>query len=105
MAGLFFGTMQDFATTFYKSKAWQRCRNNYARSKRGLCERCLARGIYQAGVIVHHKIHLDPNNINDPTITLNPDNLQLLCRDCHAIIHKPTKRFRVDELGRVIARD
>ena len=105
MAGLFFETMQDFAVAFYKSKAWQRCRANYARSKRGLCERCLARGIYQAGVIVHHKIHLNPNNIDDPTVTLNPDNLQLLCRDCHTYIHKPTKRFRVDELGRVIARD
>lgn len=104
MAGLFFEIMRDFAALFYKSKAWQHCRDAYARSKRGLCERCLMQGRYNAGVIVHHKIHLTPDNINDPNITLNPDNLMLLCRDCHALAHKPTKRFKVDEFGRITAR-
>lgn len=94
--------MQDFATKLYKSKAWQRCRDQYAKSKRGLCERCLTRGIYKPGEIVHHKVHLTPENIDDTSVTLNPDNLELLCRDCHALAHKPTKRFKVDELGRVI---
>ena len=43
---------------FYKTAAWVSCRDAYAKSKGGLCERCLSRGIYRAGVIVHHKIHL-----------------------------------------------
>lgn len=97
--------MKEYAKTFYKSKAWQRCRAGFVKNKRGLCEVCLARGQYNPGVIVHHKIHLTPENINDPDITLNYDNLQLLCRDCHALMHKNLKRYRVDELGRVISRE
>lgn len=37
---------------------------------------------------VHHKIHLTPENINDPKIALNPDNLESLCRDCHFEEHR-----------------
>lgn len=62
----------------------------------------MSKGIIRTGEIVHHKIELTPENIHDPDITLNFDNLQLLCRDCHAAVHKPEKRFKVDELGRVI---
>lgn len=95
--------MKEYAESFYKSKTWQDCRNAYARSRRHLCERCLSHGIYRTGEIVHHKTHITPANINDPTITLNFDNLELLCRDCHAQEHKRrTKRVKVDELGRVL---
>ena len=55
--------MREFAKEFYKSKAWQRCRNGYAASMGGLCEDCLARGLYQPGEIVHHMIELTPENI------------------------------------------
>lgn len=97
--------MQDFAKTLYNSKAWQHCRASYLKQVGGLCERCLAKGIYRAGEIVHHKTHLSPENINDPSITLNPENLMCLCRDCHAAVHKQRRRFTVDELGRVKAWD
>jgi 5-methylcytosine-specific restriction endonuclease McrA len=96
--------MREFAESFYKSKAWQDCRNAYAKSRHGLCERCLSVGRYTPGAIVHHRIHLTPNNIGDPSVTLAWDNLMLLCRDCHAEMHKPQKRFTVDDLGRVTAR-
>lgn len=95
--------MQEYAETFYKSKAWQKCRAAYAKSKGGLCERCLARGIYRAGEIVHHKQHITPGNITDPNIILAWDNLELLCRDCHAQEHDRRKRrYKVDDMGRVI---
>ena len=61
--------MKSFAKAFYKSKAWKECRAAYARRAGGLCERCLANGIYKAGEIVHHKIEITPENINDPTVT------------------------------------
>lgn len=94
---------RDFAYTFYNSKAWKDCRKAYTKSRRGLCERCLAKGIYKPGEIVHHKIEITPENVNDPGITLNPANLQLVCRDCHAEAHqKRVRRYRLDELGRVI---
>ena len=77
-----------FAKKFYSSKAWQTCRNEYARDRHYLCENCLRKGIYKAGEIVHHKIEIDPININNPEITLNFNNLELLCRECHAEVHE-----------------
>lgn len=97
--------MQKFAESFYYSPAWKSTRVAYAKSKGGLCERCLARGVYRAGEIVHHKIHLTPTNIYDPSITLNWDNLELLCREHHAEAHKPGRRYKVDKMGRVTARE
>ena len=96
--------MKDFAKAFYKSQAWKRTREAYARSKSGLCEICLAAGLYVPGEIVHHKIHLTPENINDPRITLSFDNLQYVCRQCHAEIHsKDRKRYTIDKNGHVSA--
>lgn len=94
--------MKQFAETFYKSKAWQSCRNTYIKSVGGLCEECLKHGRYKAAVEVHHKTHITPYNVNDPSITLNWDNLIALCRECHRRQHTTPKRYKVDELGRVI---
>ena len=98
--------MKEFARYFYSSKAWQHTRTAYAKSKRNLCEVCLSKGIVKPGEIVHHKIHLTPENINDPSITLDWNNLQLVCRDCHAAIHdKRQRRYKIDDYGRVIVRE
>jgi 5-methylcytosine-specific restriction endonuclease McrA len=70
--------MQPWAKKFYRSRAWQQCREAYYVSKYGLCEQCGS-----AGLIVHHKIKLTPQNISDITVTLDWNNLQLLCLDCH----------------------
>ena len=78
---------KPFAKKFYSSKAWQDCRNEYAKRQHYLCENCLRKGIYRPGTIVHHVIELDPINIERPEIALNFDNLELLCRECHAAIH------------------
>ena len=94
---------REFAKEFYNSPAWKDCRRSYAASKGNLCEICLSKGLVKPGEIVHHKIHLDPENINDPNVALNWNNLQLVCRDCHGLIHRPERRFKVDEWGRVIS--
>ena len=97
--------MKDYAKGFYKSQAWKKCRAAYARSRGGLCERCLSKGIYTPGEIVHHKVHLTPDNIDDPTVTLDWNNLELVCRECHAAEHdRRQRRWSIDELGRVTAR-
>lgn len=95
---------REFARAFYHSRAWKQCQAAYVKQAGGLCERCLQSGLITAGEIVHHKIHLTPGNINDPNIALNADNLQLLCRDCHAAAHKSIRRWKVDEYGRVTTR-
>ncbi len=70
--------MKPWAKSFYKSKAWRLCRQAYFILMHGLCERCI-----EPGKIVHHTVYLTPDNINDPSITLNHDLLELLCATCH----------------------
>lgn len=93
--------MKPYAEKFYKSQRWQDTRNAYASSVGGLCERCKAKGIINAGEIVHHIKHITPDNIHDPCITLDWNNLMLVCRDCHGELHAQEKRYSVDALGRV----
>ena len=96
--------MQDYSAAFYNSKAWKDCRDSYRKRAGGLCERCKAKGIIKAGEVVHHKQHINPVNIQDPTITLSFDNLELLCRDCHAEAHKRVqRRYKADKYGRITA--
>ena len=92
---------KPFANKFYKTSAWRECRNGYAAYRGHLCERCLRRGVLTYGEIVHHKIELTPENITNIDIALGFDNLQLVCRECHAKAHRQ-RRYKLDELGRVI---
>lgn len=95
--------MKSYAEEFYKGPAWQKCREAYARKQAGLCENCLKKGLYVPGEIVHHKTHITPDNINDPTVTLSFDNLQLLCRKCHGEAHsdRPERRYTINRDGSV----
>lgn len=93
-----------FAHSFYTSVAWRNCREAYARSRAGLCERCLAVGLYTPGKQVHHKVRLTMENIDNTDISLNWDNLELLCDACHQEEHaarqpKKKRRYRVDDNG------
>ena len=72
-----------------------------------LCERCLKRGIIETGskdrpLEVHHKIPLTAENLKDPKVALNWDNLELLCKTCHDTERdKKPKRWTIDASGRV----
>ena len=89
---------------FYFSKRWKKCRNAYAASQNGLCERCLAKGLIVPGDEVHHKQRLTLATLDDPTVALNWDNLILLCKSCHMLEHgtKHEKRYSVLNDGKVI---
>lgn len=89
-----------FAKDFYVSRAWQECARAYRQSVGGLCERCAAAGLIVPAEEVHHKIRLTPETLADPTIALNWDNLEALCKDCHLKEHNQ-RRWSVDEMGRV----
>lgn len=87
---------------FYRSQAWKNCRAAYFKKAGGLCERCKAKGLIVPGDAVHHKTRLTADNINNPNITLNFDNLELLCRSCHEIEHRRKgRRYKIDKAGRV----
>ena len=74
---------RDFAKKFYKSTAWQQCREAALKRDHYLCVGC-----GEAGQEEHHKEWLKPENINDPNVTLNMGNLVTLCRDCHHKVHE-----------------
>lgn len=78
---------REFTNGFYTSREWFKCRAAFIKSRQaidgGICQRCGK----EPGVIVHHKKHITPQNIDDPNITLNHDNLEYVCHSCHDIIH------------------
>ena len=98
---------REFSKAFYKSAAWQSCRASYIRSKGGLCEDCLQRGIITTGAEVHHIVELTPDNIGNPAVTLAWSNLRLLCHDCHMKRHAGAqqKRYRVDQITGAVVMD
>ena len=85
---------------FYTSRAWRKCREALLKEKGGLCELCLSKGLIEPAVHVHHRIHLTPENVSDPKISMDHSNLMALCEECHQEQHR-TKRWRCDALGRV----
>lgn len=94
--------MREFARAFYLSKEWRRARAFIFERDAGLCVKCGS-----PGEIVHHKVHLTPANIHDPLIALGEDNLELLCRDCHALAHGQAPAadgLTFDEEGNVVRR-
>lgn len=92
---------EQFANAFYGSQAWKDCRREYRMARGGLCERCLARGLIVTGTEVHHRVRLTPENMRDPRVTLNWENLELLCAECHDMEHRGEDRIRTDKNGHV----
>lgn len=77
---------------FYNSSAWRKLSQYYAASKGWVCECCRNKNVDRSQPLYkqlhcHHKTPLTDENINDPSIALNEDNLILLCRTCHNKAH------------------
>ena len=96
--------MKQYAEDFYKSTTWQKCRDAYMKKAKGLCEDCYKKGLIVPAEEIHHIEFITPDNINDPKITLNFDNLVALCRECHRKRHGNQKRYQIDQWGRVTPR-
>lgn len=80
---------QSWAKTFYNSTQWKKCRETILKRDR---YRCQTPGCYNPAEEVHHKTKLTPKNINDPMVSMNPENLISLCGDCHKAKHERDKR-------------
>ena len=77
---------REFSKAFYHSKQWQQVREYVLMRDSYLCRIC-----GQPAEEVHHKIHLTPENLYDPRVNLNPDNLISLCKECHFKEHVADK--------------
>lgn len=92
---------------FYNSKEWIQL-SDYIRKKYfHICQDCGKPNSKE----VHHVIPVTELNVHDPTITLNPDNLVLLCNECHNKRHNrfirnisPAQRRSIhfDSMGNVV---
>ena len=90
---------------FYHSKAWKRAKNEIWYKQHLLCNRC-KRPVYVDGLsmyvpkekrlkgIVHHKEYITDDNVYDDNITLNIDNFEGLCIDCHNNEHYASDELR-----------
>lgn len=67
---------------FYHSPQWRKLSRTFLLSRNYICQRCGA-----PAEIAHHKQHLTAANVNNPEISLNPDNLEALCLACHNAEH------------------
>ena len=79
--------------TFYKSKQWEAFRRliiNERMDPDGFvrCAECGQPIVKPYDLIVHHKTELTDLNVNDYSISLNPDNVVCVHFKCHNKIHK-----------------
>jgi hypothetical protein len=77
---------------FYRSKEWvnllQVLKLERVDSQGNIiCEHCGRPITRKYDVIGHHVIELTEENYADANISLNPDNIKLVCHKCHNIIH------------------
>lgn len=81
----------DKLKQFYTGKPWRDLSHTLKIQRGGKCERCGFTVVEKADwvkLIGHHKIELTEANISDPNISLNPDNVEIVCIDCHNKSHR-----------------
>lgn len=84
---------------FYTSKKWRNFVNALRLERLDdngqlICEHCGKPIIKAYDCIGHHTIELTDENINDYTISLNPENVELIHHKCHNIIHQRFEGFK-----------
>lgn len=80
---------------FYKSKQWEVFRRIVISERvdctgATICESCGKEIVNRNDLILHHKIELTDCNVNDTSISLNPENIEIICMKCH---NKEHNRF------------
>lgn len=87
-------------TQFYNGQDWAYCKAQVTqeRLKGGAlyCEHC-GKVILKSfnpnannnkgAIVYHHKVYLTPNNVNDASISINPENIAVLHWQCHNEVH------------------
>lgn len=98
--------MKEYAEAFYGGGCWKRTRKAFIEERiaadGGMCQICRER----LGFIVHHLVELTPENINDPLVALNQENLRYVCLQCHNQEHgffcAPADATEFDDEGNFI---
>jgi hypothetical protein len=75
---------------FYCSKAWRDLSFRLKIERGGKCERTGEVFADMSQLIAHHKIELTEDNVDDPNISLNPNNIEIISFNEH---NKEHRRF------------
>ena len=78
---------------FYKSKQWTDFRSVIIAERTAAdgfvhCADCGKPILHKYDLIIHHKQELTEANVNDHNISLNPDNVECVCFQCHNKVHE-----------------
>lgn len=76
-------------TKIMNSQRWQSLRNKTLK-ERPYCERCQCKGIQTDAQVIHHIKPIESGHSTEEykRLAFDPDNLQSLCHQCHADIHR-----------------
>ena len=85
--------------TFYQSREWLTLRAVLISERTDAdgfvrCARCGEPILRKHDIIGHHIIPLNDDNVNDASIALNPDNIELIHFKCHNAEHQRFDGFR-----------
>ena len=96
--------MRTFKSTydFYKSAEWKACKDQVLLQRiksdgAVYCEHCgqpIIKGFNPAkknnagAIVFHHKIYLNSMNMNDASVSINPENIMIVHWSCHNEIHE-----------------
>lgn len=86
-------------STFYKSREWEKLISRLKLERVNadgyvICEYCGRPITRKYDCIGHHKVELTEENVNDYSVSLNPDNVALIHFRCHNQIHQRFEGFR-----------
>lgn len=90
--------MYTSVSEFYKSREWERLLEilkleRVDDSGQVICSYCHKPITRKYDCIGHHRIELTEQNVNDPDIALNPENISLVHFRCHNLIHRRFEGF------------
>lgn len=77
---------------FYKSDKWEAFRQIIIDQRTDAdgfihCAQCGKPILKKYDLVIHHKMELSEDNVNDYSISLNPDNVECVCFKCHNKLH------------------
>ena len=96
--------MRTYKSTydFYRGEDWANCKTQVLQKRMKsdgsiICEHCgkpIIKGFNpqannnSGAIVFHHKIYLNNYNVNDASISINPDNIAIVHWNCHNQIHE-----------------
>lgn len=77
---------------FYRSGKWRKLVTSLQLARAGQdgelrCAHCGKPIVHKYDCVGHHVLELTDSNVQDPTVSLNPDNIVLVHHRCHNAIH------------------